>query len=76
MHLKFNLKLVSEKLVNDFVAALPEEFRITHAFINPGAIYGPILNPTQVCSTRYVCRMFYNSRVGRCQAAPKSFGIS
>ncbi len=42
-------KVMSEKIVAEYVTQLSPEASFSYVFVNPGAIYGPILNDTQVC---------------------------
>eukprot|EP00042_Codosiga_hollandica_P053664 m.708505 g.708505 ORF g.708505 m.708505 type:complete len:300 (-) comp58744_c0_seq7:341-1240(-) len=49
-------KFLSEQVINEFVSALPEDEKFSHCFINPGAIYGPLLNATQISGSPQIIR--------------------
>lgn len=44
-------KVLQERAVDDFMAQLPADAKFTHAFVNPGAIYGPVLAGHQVAGS-------------------------
>ena len=49
-------KYQSEVIIDEFVAALPAEARFSHVYINPGAIYGPLLNATHISGSPQLVR--------------------
>ncbi len=41
-------KILSERVIDEFIAALPSSSRFSYVYVNPSVIYGPLMAPSQV----------------------------